>query len=277
MEKRFCLFMAAICFAVLLSTYSQAKEKTTVVLPKPGSEQAKSLMKSEVVTDENGKILKIIHYPTEEAAKKRGVIKQIDEYNGSNNPLRFIMMFTEENKNATGFSKRIDYVDENDKLIKVDMFFNDIYIFSIDEDDEKAFPKYPLHRMWHYYEKYHSDRITENEFANETPMFGGTTYVRYLNKISDTSEDISEKEKRLILNWAKMRKATGFEALYNKKVYVRERGIEFWVCFQDSLLQYLKKDLDMILRYYYIGEIKEGPVYLVTYMKELGEITNINR
>lgn len=246
-------------------TYSKEHETTQTEYPPVGSKAAELLTKSEVVRDRKGHIIRTVNYLTDSAAKENGFTIQIDEYNKFGQHTRFIMLFTPEREYQTGFTKQVDHVDEQDNLVAVDLYDNDTYIFSLDTDEIKALEDYPLLRMRYYYDQYHEENIKETTYNLEAPYMGGTTYVEYMNKM----ESISEKEKYLITGWLKMHNKSEYNAIHNKKVLVKEKGIEFWVCFQDELLQYLKNDLHMVLRYLYIGETIEGPTYLVSYMKEL--------
>lgn len=190
------LFLLFVLAMVCLPALGAGKESVTTLIPTPGSEDAKHFTKHEVVTDSAGHRLRAVHYLTDEYAKQTGFNTQIDEYDPKGYPSRFTMLSTKDYQSITGFSKRVDYVDENDTLLKADFYIGDTYAFTASADDLKAFSKYPPYRMGRYYEENHSETIKENEHTVETPMFGGTTYVTYLNSI----KQIEPHEKYLIAN-----------------------------------------------------------------------------
>lgn len=259
------LVLTVVFVAVCLPALGAGKESVKTIVPAPGSEEAKQFTKHEVVTDSAGHRLRVIHYLTDAYAQQTGFTVQIDEYDPKGYPARFTMISTKDYESITGFSKRTDYVDENDTLLKADFYVGDTYVFTASADDLKAFSKYPLYRMGRYYEENHSETIKENEYTIETPVFAGTTYVTYLN----STRQIGPHEKYLIASWSKMHGANEFVPVYNKEVLIKEGSKRFWICFQDDLLQYLVPDLKMTVRYYYIGETVEGMTFLVTFMTEI--------
>lgn len=240
------------------------KETTKTVIPEPGSKNAELVTKQDVVTDSTGKVIRIINYLRDDFARKNGFNIQIDEYSPYGYPSSFTMLFTKEHQSVTGFTKRVDFVNQQDELLRADFYIDESIAFTASKDDIKAFERYPPHRMGQYFEENHSDSLKENEYSIESPVFGGTTFATYRNAM----KDIGPHEKYLIAAWSKMHSSAGFIPLYNKEILVKERGKEYWVCFQDELLKYLSTDLDMTFRYYYIGESIEGMTFLVTFMTE---------
>jgi hypothetical protein len=241
MPRRIALVVLLIAIAGCLQLTADDKELVKTIISAAGTTAAKFFSKKEIVTDQNGHLVRILNYLTEDFARKNGFTIQIDEYDRAGFPAKSIMIYTDENTSTTGFTKRIDYVNERGELLKADFFIGEMLAFTATTDDLSSFERYPPYRMAKYAEDNHNEAIKESEYLVETPIFGGTTFVTVVNSV----KDIDAREKFLIVNWAKMQDADGIAELYDKKVFVREEGLAVWVCFQDELLQFLKPDLSM--------------------------------
>jgi hypothetical protein len=259
------LFAASAVYSLLAISMGQSQEEeiTKTVIAPAGSEMAENLSKQEQIFDKSGRLLRIVNYLSEKASKERGYATQIDLYNGMNHPTKFIMTFTIEMQEEKGFLRRIDSVDESDKLLSVQFDMTDSEGFIANDEELKTIEKFPLHSMGSYIKKYHHPIDRPNTYGMEAPLWRGTTYVQYANQI----QDIGAEELSLIKRWCKMHGAEGWEQHYSRRILSKEKDYPLWICFQDELIQYLENDGMMVLQYYYIGASYEGPTFLVIYMR----------
>ena len=207
------------------------------------------------------KIKKTEIFLTEAVQKNNKIYKQIEYYNNFNIIAKFEVFFTEENFEKTGVTKNVEYVDRNDKILKIEYYHNDTLIY-----EDKGTDQYPFMLLSYYnnaiLDAYKMAKENNNNKDVELILFENQIFLcKTKAKILDKIEDISVNDKEVINTWCNQFNKKEF-LNYSKKILVEEYGNQYWVFVDDEILKKIKKDIPVILYYYYIGGYKTYSIYL---------------
>jgi hypothetical protein len=251
------------CF-VLIQVELCISQRTEESVIKEGSSLYGVVDKKITYFSESNTIEKIELYLNENVSLKNGFYKQVVNYkDGKENSYE---MFQNNNTiSNTGLIKRVEYVDDEDKVFKIELVFENNVKYELVQEQVDLVEKYPIYTLAYYENVFKETEPQEGIFSIEAPIYSGMSSIIFTSEKKETTE----KEIELIQGWQKAHKFEDYSKLFTYKVKVKENDSLYYMHIQESLIEGLIENDNVLVRYYYIGGYGIEPMYLITgYMEQ---------
>jgi hypothetical protein len=250
-----------VCIILFLSisvsvVISQRTEELTI---EKGNKLYGIIEKKTTIFNEENIIERIELILTDEASRKNGFTKQI-VYFKDGKESAYEMLQNNEIQNNTGVLKRIEYIDLEDKVVQIDLVFENDVKYILKEKLVSLVEKFPVYTLAYYKRIFEETDPQEGVFSIEGPIYSGMANIVFTNE----KKEITEKEKELIRGWQKAHHLDDYSNLFTYKILINESDMHTFMLIQDSLLDDLVVGDNVLVQYYYIGGYGLDPMYLIT-------------
>lgn len=249
----------------LVEEKNSYKGKTIEVVYSEGDDKFEQFSKEVVYFNRFGKVMEQLVILKEEISEKSGIAAQRVYRNRKGEPFKYIMFYNDQYREIKGVDVAVEFVDKDDRVTKLGFFKDEQLVLEDFGPSAGMEQKFPLMRL-NYLQAVFQASFDEDYEVIEEGASRLTIDLRYqkarsLVKFANKIESLDDSDRRAIANFMKSVEAEGLDEIFKHKILVEEDGKEFWLLFQEDLLEYLKEDAKILVEYHLIGV--DGILYLI--------------
>ena len=211
-----------------------------------GDENSVSLKQFVIKYTSSNDLVSISYYLSPGQQKETGIYIQEEEQ--TNNGMKYSMIFTDEYSHESGIDKLVEYCDINDEVTGLEYHKDGKLLFR--EEDNDKLTRFPFHTI----------AFIDKMMELDTVELDKTVYTysqkydsaRSIVKFTGETADMDETDRDFLGAYLSARDAAEMAGLYHRKVKVEENGRQYYILFQDELLEHVKKNGRAAV-YYYAG------------------------
>ncbi|MBB6481504.1 hypothetical protein [Spirochaeta isovalerica] len=214
------------------------------------SDPNSSMIESKTVyLDEKRTARKLIFQTTEDFRSDRGIVRQLEFFNSEGIREKYEMYFSEEHSSMYAITKTIEYLDDQDNVIKTEWFQGDeIVDTTTDMNFNNKFPFYKL--------SFINYRMTEPDYTPDDKFDFGTS-VKYIAgrsviRFKGEMEDLNDLDRKYLQMFGMHLGNSNLNSYYDKKIIATEDDKEYVLFIQKPLEEYVF-DGNRAKINYYIG------------------------
>lgn len=252
------LFLAVICSSVSAKETSEQKSMDGKYIIQQntyqkGDPEFETTVSATVTFTMTGEVVSALLLFNKKIQEERDLVSQEEIYSSTQSVEKYIMSYTTAYTERSGIDKHIEYMNANDELQYVEYYCNNRLLFKEkDFETEKRFSFYRLEYLKKLMYEGFKDVPDEKNYLFSARYQAGRSFVKF----TGNPVDMDEIDLDYVNTYFSAIGKKQFISLYHKKVLVEENGKQYYIMFQDSLLQHIEAGKKAAV-YYYLGVVDD--------------------
>lgn len=260
MKRKFCLalLLASTCFSLPAKETSEQRSMDGKYIIRQdvyqqGDPQYQTTISTTYTVTLTGEIVSALLLFNSRIQEERDLFSQEEIYGSSQSVEKYIMSYTKAYTERSGIDRHIEYIGPNNELLYVEYYYkNKLILKEKDFEKEERFPFYRLEYLKNLMYEGFIDKPGEKNYLFSARYQSGRSFVRFIG----APVDMDETDLDYVKTYFSSLDRKQFISLYHKKVLVEENGRQYYIMFQDSLLQHITAGGRAAV-YYYHGVVDD--------------------